>query len=67
MQKISQVEVWWQSNTDILKQLLQVLMPGALDEHVFVVDIFDDNVVGMFSIDLDDDGFDGGIAFHEYA
>jgi len=39
----------------------------ALDEQVFVVYIFNDYVVVLLGIDLEDDGFDRGIALDEDA
>ena len=39
----------------------------ALDQHVLVVNVFDDEVVMMLCINFHDDGFDGRIALDEYA
>jgi len=51
------------AETHIFEELLQVIVLVALDQYVFVVNVFDDDVVMLLGVDLHDDGFDGGIAF----
>ena len=38
-----------------------------LNEHMFVVYVFDDKVVSVLLVDPADDGFDGRIALDEYS
>jgi len=44
--------------THIFEKLLQILVLIAFDQYVFVVNVFDDNVMMLFGVDLHDDGFD---------
>lgn len=50
----------------LLKPQLQLLQLALLDHERLVVQVFDDVVVFVL-VDLEDDGFDGGVAFDEDA
>jgi len=38
-----------------------------LDENMLVVYVIDNVYVPVLGVDLEDDGFDGGVAMYEYA
>lgn len=50
--------------TYILQQQLQLVELAALDQHMLVIDVFDDEVVVVLVVDAVDDGLDGGVALH---
>jgi hypothetical protein len=39
----------------------------SLDQHMLIVDVFDDEFVVVFAVDFEEDGFDRGVAFDEDA
>jgi hypothetical protein len=45
----------------------QLSMLRLLNEYVLVVDVLDDVYVAVLGVDLDDDGFDGGVTMYEHA
>lgn len=51
----------------VLEQLLQLFVLVALDENVLVVNVFDDEVMLMLGVNLDQDSLDGGIALYQDA
>lgn len=51
--------------TYVLQKSFQVIVPLGLDQHIFIVNIFDNDVVVVLGVDPYDDGFDGGVAFDE--
>jgi hypothetical protein len=55
------------SKTYILQKLLQLIMFPFLNQHMLVVDIFDNEGVAMLLIYPHDDGLDGGIALDQDA
>lgn len=50
-----------------LEKLLQRILFLALNQDSLVVNVFDDEIVAMFCINLDKDSFDRGIALNENA
>lgn len=53
-------------STYILELLLEELHHVLLDDDALLVEVLDDEVV-VDAVDVDDDGFDGGIAFDQDA
>lgn len=48
----------------LLQPCLQLLKLAFLDDQSLIIEILDDEVM-LVLVDLQDDGFDGGIAFHQ--
>lgn len=55
------------ATTDLFEQCFQRILFSGLDHDMFFIDVFDDKVESVFRVDLDEDGFDGRVAFDEDA
>jgi len=56
---------WYTPRTYIFEKGLELLVLVLLDEHMFVVDILNDDVVVVLVVDPADDGLDGRITLHQ--
>jgi hypothetical protein len=51
----------------LVKACLELVDLGLLDKNVFFIELFDNELVVVLAVDVDEHGFDGRVALHERA